>query len=356
MIPSAENQPKISVIIPVYNMSAYLKDALESLRSQTLKEWEAVCIDDGSTDASPEILEAYARMDARFRVFRQENRGVSAARNRAIELAAGEYLFFLDPDDWLADEGVFSDLYAAAVLHGVHICGGSFREYAGDRVVTEWTGKNAPYTFARDGMVSYADYQFDYGWVRFIYDRDFIVGSGFRLPEYTFFEDPVFFVRAMDKARVFYALRRPVYCYRRGHKPRELSYGRTLDLVRGLRDNIVFANDRGYSQLAALETTRLLSEYSGHILRYAHEEDARELRALLEEVDSVLYPDQGGRIAYLMCRNQLDKEQARQMKLSDELNRIKGSRTWKLGRILTAIPRRIRRVFSTLLSRPRRED
>ena len=93
-------EPKISVIVPVYNSEAYLKKCLDSIRFQTYSNLEVICIDDGSTDNSCSILEEYAAADSRFRIFKQENSGVSIARNSGIEVATGEYISFVDSDDW----------------------------------------------------------------------------------------------------------------------------------------------------------------------------------------------------------------------------------------------------------------
>ncbi len=91
--------PKISVIIPVYNVEKYLPQALESVINQTFSDLEIICVNDGSTDNSLKILEEYAQKDERIIVFTQVNQGVSAARNKGIDNAAGEYIMFLDPDD-----------------------------------------------------------------------------------------------------------------------------------------------------------------------------------------------------------------------------------------------------------------
>lgn len=94
-------KPKFSIIIPVYNVASYLRECLDSVLAQTFPVWEAVCVDDGSTDGSGAILDEYAACDSRFRVFHQENAGVSAARNAAIDSAIGDWFLFLDGDDAL---------------------------------------------------------------------------------------------------------------------------------------------------------------------------------------------------------------------------------------------------------------
>ena len=95
-------EPKISVIVPVYNVAKYLPQCLDSLILQTYHNLEIICINDGSKDNSLEILEAYALKDNRIKIVNQENKGLSATRNRGVEEATGEWISFIDSDDWVA--------------------------------------------------------------------------------------------------------------------------------------------------------------------------------------------------------------------------------------------------------------
>lgn len=91
--------PKVSVIMPVYNLERYLGKSLDSVVNQTFKDIEIICINDGSTDNSLAIIEDYARNDARIQVINQQNQGVSFSRNKGIDCASGDYIMFLDGDD-----------------------------------------------------------------------------------------------------------------------------------------------------------------------------------------------------------------------------------------------------------------
>ena len=91
---------KVSVIIPIFNVEKYLARALDSLLAQTHQDWEAIMVDDGSTDGSGIIADEYASHDSRFKVIHKTNEGVSKARNIGMEQAMGKYLLFLDPDDF----------------------------------------------------------------------------------------------------------------------------------------------------------------------------------------------------------------------------------------------------------------
>lgn len=92
---------RFSVIIPVYNVESYLRECLDSVLCQTFQDWEAICVNDGSSDNSLAILDEYAAKDSRFKVVSQANGGLSAARNTGIDNASGEYIVFLDSDDWI---------------------------------------------------------------------------------------------------------------------------------------------------------------------------------------------------------------------------------------------------------------
>lgn len=95
------NTPKFSIIIPVYNVEKFLQECLDSIVAQTLKDFEVICINDGSTDNSLAILNEYAERDSRFKVISQTNQGQGVARNNGIDLANGEYIIFVDPDDFI---------------------------------------------------------------------------------------------------------------------------------------------------------------------------------------------------------------------------------------------------------------
>ena len=94
-----DNQPLVSIIMPVYNCEKYISEAIESVLSQSYQNWELLIVDDGSTDHSPEIIDRYAQKDVRIQSFHNKNEGVSAARNFALSKISGELVTFIDSDD-----------------------------------------------------------------------------------------------------------------------------------------------------------------------------------------------------------------------------------------------------------------
>src|SRR3954447_16249370 len=96
--------PRVSVVVPIYNVEDYLAECLESLAAQTFEDLEVIMVDDGSTDGSAAIAESFAARDPRFKLVRRVNGGLSAARNTGIEAATGEFLAFVDSDDLVAPD------------------------------------------------------------------------------------------------------------------------------------------------------------------------------------------------------------------------------------------------------------
>ena len=96
-----ESLPIVSIIIPVYNVGIYLEKCISSCLEQTYKRCEIILVDDGSNDGSEKICDDYAKKDARIKVIHQKNQGVSSARNAGMNCAEGDYIAFVDADDWI---------------------------------------------------------------------------------------------------------------------------------------------------------------------------------------------------------------------------------------------------------------
>ena len=108
--------PKVSIIVPVYNAEKYLERCVNSLRNQTLKDIEIILVDDSSTDASLEICNQMAIDDSRIKVIHKANEGAGLARNAALAIASGEYIGFVDSDDFV-EFNMFETLYDKAVMY-----------------------------------------------------------------------------------------------------------------------------------------------------------------------------------------------------------------------------------------------
>lgn len=120
---------KVSVIVPVFNVEPYLVECMESIINQTLKEMEIICVNDGSTDRSPEILHEYAKKDSRIIVIDKPNGGYGHAMNCGLDRATGEYIGIVEPDDYV-DLNMYKDLYELAVKHDVDLIKADFHRFA----------------------------------------------------------------------------------------------------------------------------------------------------------------------------------------------------------------------------------
>lgn len=127
-------KPKVSVIVPVYNAEEYLRRSLDSLQVQTLREFEVILVDDGSTDSSPVICDEYVENDNRFIVIHKRNEGVSAARQNGLDAAQGEYVIHVDSDDWVESD-MLEELYAKAVSADADIVICDYFNNVGDKQI-----------------------------------------------------------------------------------------------------------------------------------------------------------------------------------------------------------------------------
>ena len=123
----------ISVIVPIYNVEAYLDRCVRSIVEQTYENLEIILVDDGSPDGCPAMCDAWAERDSRIRVIHKDNGGLSDARNAGIRIAVGEYISFIDSDDWI-EPGFLTELHEAMVQTGADIaeCGTAFVDESGN--------------------------------------------------------------------------------------------------------------------------------------------------------------------------------------------------------------------------------
>ncbi len=250
-----EQKPIISVVVPVYNAERDLPACLASIRVQTFPQWEAILIDDGSTDGSAAILDEAAKHEPRFTVIHKENAGVSNARNDGIERAFGTYLMFIDADD-LVTPTCFSEMVAASERYGTDLVLCGFDRFNDEMEkhfqLTRFYGVLLPetqqlvmlYTEARTNMFGVSI------WGK-LFRLDMIRENGIRFdPSVTYEEDCVFMTDCIPHIRSAIALGAPMYRYRQQEE--SLSKGYRKDTFRFLVN--------GYQRRCALLKRYGLSE------------------------------------------------------------------------------------------------
>lgn len=267
MSDSLDLDVKISVVVPVFNREKELSQCLDSVLGQNLKEIEVICIDDGSTDRSPELLAEYARRDGRIRVVCRENRGVGPTRNECMAMARGEFIAFMDPDDFYPTHKTLTILYSAAKKNNADICGGTLIVYDPEKnIKTE--RRDDPDFFKKPGFVSYRDFQRDYGYTRYIYKRELLERHAVGFPAYRRFQDPPFFVKAMIAAKKFYAVPEPVYVYRWARKFSNWDEENIRHLLCAIEEDLMMAVDAGLWDLFDLTLSKYQIDFKAPIAAF----------------------------------------------------------------------------------------
>lgn len=287
----ADEQIKISVIMPVYNRARVLPKAVGSVLSQTLQDIELLCINDGSTDNSVMVLKKLAQNDSRLKILSQRNAGAGPARNYGLKRAKGEFVAFLDSDDWYASDDVLEKLYLGAVMHDVMIClGGSRRAKLGKLQPLEEPGK---IYFTKESLINYKDYQFTHGYCRGIYDRKMLMENQICFPPYRRFEDPPFFVKTMGCAEHFYAIPDIVLIYDESRHYQKINWDeRTVtDLLKGIRDVLRMAREQHYISLQKNFIERILHGDWSEILSENLCGNWNEARLVMEETNGYFLED-----------------------------------------------------------------
>lgn len=130
------SSPKISIIVPVYNVEKYLRRCLDSILAQTFADFECICVDDGSPDGSGKVLDEYAEKDSRFVVIHKDNGGVSSARNAGLDVVHGEWIAFVDSDDWV-ENFYLEDMYNSAINNGSDLVFCALTKHHRNKILTE---------------------------------------------------------------------------------------------------------------------------------------------------------------------------------------------------------------------------
>ncbi len=288
----SNDAPLVSVIVPVYNKERYLETMMECVLAQDVESLELICVDDCSTDGSMEVLERYAEQDDRVIIVKHDsNKGAGEARNTGVRNAKGQFLAFLDADDWYNDTSYLRRLCTGALNHGVLAAGASLCNIR-TSYFTETTFLDNPefsgYTFEQSGVVDYEDYQFDYGSPRFIYARSLFEDGSIRFDNRTFFEDPVVMVRALHKAQRFYADSHAQYMYLIGYRKPAWNTRKVLDLLEGIRLNLEFALENGLAKLYWITIRHLEWESYTVPLGIDRSLDVETIDAKLQEVELLI--------------------------------------------------------------------
>jgi glycosyltransferase involved in cell wall biosynthesis len=267
---------KVSIVIPVYDAEKYIEECIKSLLSQTLKECEFIFVNDGSHDRSSEIIKGYQNSDSRIILIDQKNQGVSVARNKGVQIAAGEYIGFVDADDFVETE-MFNNLYNSAMKTDCDIVFSNFEsELQGHKVITRYpfpvgvnldkdfiTQKLLPYFIEKDDLNTVCNKIFR---KKMIYDNKIVFPVNVALGE-----DSLFNIYSFSHATRIQYLDYTGYHYRevKGSATRDISrkdyFKRALEVYTSSLPDILF-NKIDIMKLEKQKAIKLINS----VMSYVH--------------------------------------------------------------------------------------
>lgn len=258
----------ISVIVPVYNVSIFLRKCLDSMYSQIEENWEVILVDDGSTDDSGDICEEYRNKYPNTFVFHKENGGLSDARNAGIKIAKGKYIYFLDSDDWFAPNAI-STLLDYAIRNNCEIVQGGFY-YAYNNYLLYDDRKididQIPFVLSREEAMSELiknEYLKNFAWGK-LYKTSIVKKYLFQKGKY--FEDSYWLHFIINEITNYGVIPTPLYYYRQRESSISGQFSiKSLDLLKGYEERLNFISNY-YPQLTDLMAKQLWNISSSMLL------------------------------------------------------------------------------------------
>jgi glycosyltransferase involved in cell wall biosynthesis len=209
--------PKISIIVPVYNVERFIHDCIESILEQTFVDFELILVNDGSNDLSESICDEYSKKDKRITVIHKENGGQSSARNRGIDTAKGEFIGFVDSDDWV-DKDMYNILYTKAIETNADITACNLVQYNKESNGKLYTDNTAIQLFDRNSAMHelYLNERLTFSPCNKLYKKELF--QGIRFKEGYILEDMDFAYRIIHQANRIYYTGQALYNYRYNDK------------------------------------------------------------------------------------------------------------------------------------------
>ena len=205
----------VSVIMPVYNSSSFLNKSIESVQNQTLNDIEIICVDDGSTDDSLDILNELNDKYGNIKIICQENSGPGIARNNGIKNAQGEYIAFLDSDDIFLDDDALEKMYRLGKSKDSDLICANLKRINQDYTIdTHYDFLNSRFMyFYKEDILKSEDYGIPFAFYRNLFKRKKKKKNGIDFPDLRFGEDPVFMVNVLVNVNEFLVLPLDLYGY-----------------------------------------------------------------------------------------------------------------------------------------------
>lgn len=236
--------------MPIYKVPiALLQDSLHSALNQSIENFEIICVLDGINFKVLKFLKEKQKSDKRIKILCQTHKGSGFARNKAIKQAEGEFISFLDADDYYPTDTILEEMYTNAINNNVEIAGGKALFVSEtEKYNPFWSFKNYKEIFT-NRIVNIEECQFCWGYWTFIYSRNFIVENKLFFPNYLRYQDPPFLIRVLNTAKKYYALDKETYVHRFNYNNSKWSRKMIEDYIAGIIDVIKYAQKNKFFDL-----------------------------------------------------------------------------------------------------------
>lgn len=280
---------KISVIMPVYNGEKYLEKTCLNLSKQTLTDIELICVNDGSTDNSLNILEKLADKYDFIKIINQENQGSGVARNNGIENAIGEYIAFLDADDIYVDVDALEKMYEYGSKHDADMVGANQKRVSIDgNLEDNFNYKQKNYTYFSDyGVISPQEYGIPWAFYKNIFKRSFLNKHNITFPNLKRGQDPVFLAEVLTKVNQIYVVCTDLYGYNYalggGANSKVNDYNKKLDYMNHYKMTFKILDDAHFTEIS--------NSYKKQLITYLKLKNNRNDKELFEIVHKIFEDD-----------------------------------------------------------------
>ncbi len=316
----------ISVIMPVYNVSSYLDTSIRSIMEQTFKDIEIICVNDGSTDDSLDVLLEIQESYDNILIINQENSGPGIARDTGIEYAEGEYIAFLDSDDIFLDTFALEKMYETAKQYDANMVSANLKWINPDYSINDYYDFiNTKFTyFYREDIISPEKYGIPFAFYKNVYKRSFLLEHNITFPDIIAGEDPIFMANVLVNLKEFPTIPIDLYGYNHsiggGVNEKINTYDRKYDYIKHFKDSFDILKNN--EKIAIYSVYKI--EFINYLI-YSNNMQDKEIREIIREIfgdfEDYFNPDEYGYfIMDYIINNKVDETD-----LSEEYSKIKKS-------------------------------
>jgi glycosyltransferase involved in cell wall biosynthesis len=322
---------KISVIMPIYNDETFIGESLKSIINQTLKDIEIICINDGSTDNSLTILKNYQKNYPNIIIINQKNQGSGIARNEGLKIAKGEYIAFLDADDYYINTNALECMFETGIEKNSIMVTANLKNVKDKKLVDNYYCKK----IENLGIILPEDYGMPWYFYRSIYKKKFLKDNNIIFPNYLRGQDPIFLAKVLSKIEAIDTVPIDFYAYRyipiKNNTTKCNTKQKKIDYISHYIDVFsILSNPKFYN---------MITEYENNLKKFLKKEikEENEIRYILEACDNNIFL-----FKFFENNIKLNKKEKNNVKLKKTIKNLKSSKSFKLKKSMKSILNRFK--------------